>query len=351
MISAVVVNWNGRGYLDACLRALLAQTPPPDEVILVDNHSDDGSREFVAAQFPAVCIVDTGANLGAAGARNVGIARARGERVLCLDNDVELAPGALRALVTAMDDDPRCALVQVRSVVKDRPELLHYDAADLHYLGTLVLHGFFQPRATAPRWPAPVGAFVALGFLVRKDALLAVGGFDEELFILYEDNDVSWRLRMHGWNLRLAADALAVHAGGTAGLSFRSPGARYASRRAYLHARNRWLVLLRNARWRTLILTLPAQLLYAAVYLGFACTRGVGFATLRGNCAAFVAWPATLRRRRLIRGRSVPDRALLCALPMTANPGLADRGAAARLRRTLDAVFLAWFRLVRWACG
>ena len=54
VISAIVVNWNGKDYLSDCLRALLQQVPPPDEVIVADNHSDDGSREFVAEHFPGV---------------------------------------------------------------------------------------------------------------------------------------------------------------------------------------------------------------------------------------------------------------------------------------------------------
>ncbi|MBI5850560.1 MAG: glycosyltransferase family 2 protein [Planctomycetes bacterium] len=351
MITAVVVNWNGRGYLEACLRALFAQAPPPGEVIVVDNHSDDGSREMVASAFPAARVIDTGANLGAAAARNRGLEAARGEFVLFLDNDVELELGALAALERTLAADPRCALVQARSVVKDQPDLCHYDAADLHYLGTLVLHGFYAPRATADAHMAPVGAFVALAFLVRKDVLLALGGFDEELFILYEDNAVSWRLRMHGWNLRLASDAICKHAGGTAGLSFRGADARYAPRRAYLHARNRWLVLTRCARWRTLLFTLPAQLLHAAVYTAFAITRGAGIAALRGHGAALLALPRTLHRRRLQRGRVVPDRAILCASPLTSNPGLADRGAKAVLRHTLDGAYRAWWSLVRRICG
>ncbi|MFO1052913.1 MAG: glycosyltransferase family 2 protein [Planctomycetota bacterium] len=351
MISAVVVNWNGASYLGPCLRALLAQDPPVDEVLLIDNHSSDGSREQVARDFPEVRIVDTGANLGAAAARNRGLQEARGELVLLLDNDVELEAGALAALKRALDDDPACALVQVRSVVADRPELLHYDAADLHYLGTLILHGFFRPIDPNERGHREVGAFVALGFLTRREVCLAVGAFDPDLFILYEDNDLSWRLRMHGHRIRLAMDARARHHAGTAGLSFRAPTARYASRRAYLHARNRWLVLLQCARWRTLVLTLPAQLLYAAVYAGFALSRGGFLAALRGNFAALLALPRVMRRRRLQRGRKVADRSILCCMPMTANPGLADRGGKAVLRRTLDRAFGAWWKLTRWACG
>ena len=347
----MIINWNGEAYLGPCLSALLGQDPPPDEVIVVDNHSEDGSRGLVERGFEGVRFVDTGANLGAPAARNRGLQEAKGDQILFLDNDVLLEPGALLALHSALDADPRCALVQVRSVVADRPELLHYDAADLQYLGTLVLHGFFAPRREHESAARSVGAFVALGFLVRREAIDRVGGFDPDLFILFEDNDLSWRLRMHGWSIRLATAAVAKHAAGTAGLSFRDPAARYAPRRMYLHARNRWLVLLQCARWRTLVLTLPAQCLYSLVYTLFAISRGGFLAAVRGHFAVVLALPRSLRRRRLQRGRTVPDRELLCSLPMTANPGLADGGSRAALRRGLDRCYAGWWKLTRRLCG
>jgi GT2 family glycosyltransferase len=351
VLSAVVINWNGRGYLEECLGALLAQDPPPDEVILVDNHREDGSRDLVAARFPGVRIVDTGANLGAAAARNRGVAEARGDPVLLVDNDVFLEPGALAALRRELADDPGCAVVQARSVCADRPDLVHYDRADLHFVGTLVLHDWFRPRAEVLAPAGPVGAVIALCLLLRRAAFEQVGGFDPLLFILYEDNELSWKLRMHGHRLRLAPDAIVRHAGGTAGLSFRSPEARYAARRVFLHCRNRWLVLLHCARWRTLVLTAPAQLVYALVYTAFAATRGGFVAALRGHGAALLGLPAALRKRRVQRGRTVPDRQLLVALPMTANPGLADRGAKALVRRGLDRGLALWWALVRPLCG
>ena len=85
MLTAIVVNWNGQDYLPACLDALFAQDVAPDEVILVDNHSEDGSRYLVAEHYPQVKVVDTGFNGGPCHARNVGAAHARGERILFLD--------------------------------------------------------------------------------------------------------------------------------------------------------------------------------------------------------------------------------------------------------------------------
>ena len=164
-ISAVVVNWNGANYLAECLTALLAQEPPPDEVLLLDNHSDDGSRQLVAERFPAVRIVDLGDNRGPCAARNRGVEVAQHELCLLLDNDVVLQPGCLTAMLRTMQADARCALVQARSLCGDRPDIVHYDGGDLHFLGTLVLHNWYRPLAKATTPTGPIGASIALCLL------------------------------------------------------------------------------------------------------------------------------------------------------------------------------------------
>ena len=86
--------------------------------------------------------------------------------------------------------------------------------------------------------------------------------------------------------------------------------------------------------------------------LAFAASRGHVFAALRGHFAALVAWPSVLRRRRPVQAmRTVPDRELLTALPMTANPGLADSGLKAWLRTSTDRFFAIYWKLVRRLCG
>jgi GT2 family glycosyltransferase len=352
VITAIVVNWNGAAYLPDCLAALLRQVPAPDEVIVVDNHSDDGSRELVAARFPSVRVIDTGRNGGPCLARNTGAAAARHDLCLFVDNDVVLHDGALAALLAELQRDAATAAVQARSLCADDAGVVHYDGAELHFLGTLVLRNWFAPRATAAPAPDPVGALIALCFLCRRSAYLEVGGFDERLFILYEDNEFSYKLRMRGHLLRLAADALCTHRAGTAGLSVRKAGDHYSGRRTFLHSRNRWYVLLTCMRWRTFFLTMPAQLLYGAVYAAFGHQRGHVRDWWRGKWDLLKLIPtAVAARKRAQAGRTVPDRDLLVALPMTLNRGLAERGAAARLRRALDRVFAVYWRLVRRLCG
>ena len=351
VVSAIVVNWNGQAYLPACLDALLGQEPPPAEVIVVDNHSDDGSRELVLSRYPNVRLIDTGRNAGPCHARNVGVAAATGDLCLLLDNDVVLHPGALRALGETLASDPRTAVVQARSLCGDDPAVVHYDGGDLHFLGTLVLHNWYRRRSEAKDPTGPIGATIALCFLCRRQAYEQVGGFDENLFILYEDNEFSYKLRMRGHLVRLCPTALCTHLAGTAGLSVRGEG-RYPGRRTYLHSRNRWYVLITCMRWRTLVLTVPAQLLYGVVYALFGLKRGHLGEWLGGKWELLKLLPKAVRARGPAqRGRTVPDRDLLVAAPLTLNPGLADQGAGATLRRALDTFFAVYWRVVRRLCG
>jgi GT2 family glycosyltransferase len=248
VVSVVVVNWNGERYLADCLASVLAQEPAPAEVLVADNHSEDASRE-VAIRFSGVRVLDLGQNLGPGAARNRGVQAAGDDLVLCVDNDVVLQPGVLAALVRVLEADPGAAMVQARSVLASDPEVVHYDAADLHYLGLLVLHNWYRPRREAIAVDRPISGGVGLCFLVRRAAFVAVGGFYEAMFFFFEDSEFALRLCLRGYRVRAAADAVVLHRGGTAGLSMRGGSATYPERRTRLHSRNRWILLLECLHW------------------------------------------------------------------------------------------------------
>ena len=352
MYSAIVINHNGAGYIGRCLDALLAQDPAPDQVVVVDSGSTDGSPELVTDSYPAVQLVRADGNVGPAAARNLGAEHAAHGDLLFLDNDAILEPGCVAALQRHRQAHPDAGMVQVRSLCGDDPTKVHYDGADLHVLGTLVLRNWYRPLTEAEDPAGPVGAGIALCFWMPADIYRAVGGFDPAMFFFYEDTEFSYRVRMHGHGIHLCPAARVLHLGGTAGLSMRGEGAHYPARRTFLHSRNRPYMLLVCMRWRTLLLTLPIHLLYDLVYGAFSVTLGHGWAFLKGKLAWCAMVPRALRmRRRAQRGRTVPDRDLLVAIPMTYNPGLASRGFKARLSRVLDRCYGGWWALVRRACG
>lgn len=354
--SAVVVNHNGADYIGRCLDALLAQVPPPAEVIVVDSGSTDGSPALIEGHGAGVRLLDAGGNVGPGLARNLGVGEAVHEDCLLLDNDAILEPGAVAALFACRAKHRRAELIQARSLCGDAPTTVHYDASDVHYLGTLILHNWYRPLNRAKDLDRPVGACIGLCFLVRKAVFEEVGGFDPNLFFFFEDTEFSYRVRLLGHQVRLCPDAHVLHLGGTTGLSMRrgaaagQPG--FPVKRTFLHSRNRPYFLLVCFRWRTLLMTAPAQLVYEFLQLGFAVAKGQPIAWVRGKWALLRLIPEIRRRRRMTQGlRRIPDRDLLVGSAMTLNPGVATEGWKARLRRGLDSFFGGWWRWYGRHCG
>jgi GT2 family glycosyltransferase len=348
-VTATICNYNGRAYLGDCLRALLEQTRPPVRVVVYDNASSDGSAAFVREQFPQVEVVEMGSNLGPGAPRNRGLQEARTELVLQVDSDVILAPDCLERLHAELIASD-AAIAMPRAVFDSDRARVHYDGGAFHYVGVMTLRNFFRVRPPPPAAgepPLDVDAVISMALLVRKDKVIAAGAYDVDYFILFEDHDLSYRLRARGERLRLVPEAVVYHREGTAGLSYRD-GPAYPERRAFLHSRNRWRLLLRNHSAAALLLGLPGILAYEVVWLGFAVAKGLLRPYLRGKRELFAQLPRLLTQRRAIQHtRVVSDRVLLQAQPLTHAP-MVKQGAVSRAtERLLDATLRGWWWLVR----
>jgi len=351
-VTATVCNFNGRAYLGDCLSALLDQTSPPVRVVVYDNDSKDGSVAFVRAEFPEVEVVAMGGNQGPGAPRNRGLREAGTKYVLQVDSDVILERDCLERLHEEAEATGAAATMP-RTLFDHERGRIHYDGGSFHYAGVMTLRNFFARLAPDGGSPGPaddpldVDAVIATALLLRRDAVSAAGGYDLDYFILFEDHDLSYRLRARGERLRLLPHALAFHRQGTPGISYRE-GPEYPARRAFLHSRNRWRLLLRNHSTRALLLGLPGILAYDAVWFCFALTQGLVKPWVDGKRDVFRQWGALRAQRRTIqRARRVGDRVLLQALPLTHAP-MVRRGFVARLaERALDLGLRGWWRLVR----
>ena len=347
-VTATVCNYNGRAYLADCLRAILGQTRPPKRVVVYDNASTDGSAALVRESFPQVEVVEMGSNLGPGAPRNRGLEEATTEFVLQVDSDVILAPDCLERLhAEALASG--AAIAMPRALFDGDRSRVHYDGGAFHYVGVMTLRNFFRiaPQAVPAEPPIDVDAVISMALLLRREKVLAAGAYDVDYFILFEDHDLSYRLRARGERLRLLPEALVYHREGTAGLSYRE-GPAYPERRAFLHSRNRWRLLLRNHSAAALLLGLPGILAYELVWLGFAVTKGLLRPYLRGKRELFAQLPRLLTQRRAIQdARVVSDRVLLQAQPLTHAP-MVKQGAVSRAtERLLDATLRGWWWLVR----
>jgi GT2 family glycosyltransferase len=335
-VTAAVCNFQGEQHLPPCLQALLDQTRPPDAIVVYDNASTDGSERIVRERFPGVRWVAMGANDGPCAARNRALEEAPGSWVLLVDNDAVLAPDVLERLLAAARERPDAALLQPRSVFDSDPSVVHYDGGRFHYVGLFSLRNFGVPLERAEgRGVEAVDGAVSVVLLAAREAVLAAGAFDARYFVLFEDLDLSWRLRLSGESILSVEDAQVRHRGGTAGISWRGPGG-YPRRRAFLHSRNRWLFLLEGLRWRTLLVALPGLVLYE-----LEGKRGF-LRELR---------PALAKRARVQATRRLRDRDLLVGGPLTVSPQLRGPGRPPLALRVLDALLAGWWSIARHLAG
>ena len=308
-VAAVVVTWNSAAWVTGCLRALRAQTRPPDEVVVVDNASADGSAERAREEGARVLVLPD--NLGFCGANNRGIAATEAALVLLLNPDTALAPDFLEKLAPAFDDP---------GVGAACGKLLRWDGRTLDSAGQ-ALGWSRRPvdrgygRLDEGRYDRAEEVFSACGAaaLYRREALAFVAGpggevFDPRFFAFYEDLDLAWRLQRAGWRVAYRPEARGRHArGATAG----APGVRRRFQ-ALLHrspevrfhvVKNRWLTLLRNETAGGFLLHLPWILARDAATLGLvaATSPGVLGRLWRERQLFAEAWEA--RRLDFIRRR------------------------------------------------
>ena len=123
--TAIILNWNGRAYLEACLTALLAQEYPIERVVLVDNGSTDDSVPFVRERFPTVTVLVNGGNVGFAAGNNVALRELTSDCALLLNPDVVLSPGCVAALATTLATDPTIAIAGCKLWYPDGQTLQH----------------------------------------------------------------------------------------------------------------------------------------------------------------------------------------------------------------------------------
>jgi GT2 family glycosyltransferase len=291
-ISVVVVNYNGRHYLEGCLKTLAAQTCSHFEVLIVDNASTDDSADWVAAHFPDMPLLRAPRNIGFAAGNNLGIHAARGEFIATLNNDTEVEADYLERLSAPMRE-PRvgfCAPLMLEFLRRDRVDSAGIGIDRAGFAWNLQA-GKRAGQATAER---RVFGACAGAALYRRTMLDEIGLFDEDYFGFYEDADLAWRARLAGWECELVPGARVYHVHGG---SFRQG----SSQKLYLLARNRWWTVVKDYPMPALALNLPLILAADLLALLSALARFRSLAPLRGRIDALRAIRRMLAKRRAVQ--------------------------------------------------
>jgi GT2 family glycosyltransferase len=245
--SIIIPNWNGIKFVEVCLTSVFASDFKNFEVIVVDNGSQDGSREKVEELFEyakskthfSTHLVKLPSNMGFARACNEGMYNASGEYIVLLNNDVEVEARWLKELVTGMERHPECGMGTSKMVQYDNRKQI-YNTGDLFRVWcTGGGRGFGEIDSGQYESEVYVVGACAGAGIYRRSLFDQIGYFDEDFFIFSEDVDINLRAQYAGYRCVYLPKAIVYH-WGTATVGFNS------DRHVFLGVRNDLFVLFKN---------------------------------------------------------------------------------------------------------
>jgi GT2 family glycosyltransferase len=338
-VDVAVVSHNGRATLPRVLTDLISAGVPSARVIVYDIASTDGTGEWLGQDWPDVGVVRLAENAGPNPARNRALADATRPYLLLLDSDAYIYPRTPAILRQTMAHKPGVGAAVPVVVHADRPDVIQYAGGRLHFVCEAI--NPWTDRLVSERGLDVQESGTAPGVCFLLDVAIArrVGGFDDAYFLGKDDGEFCFRLRLAGFTILEAGEALVGH------------NSRPRSTWLFpFQVRNRWHFMLKNYATRTLVLLSPALLIHEVVQFALLAARGEGRAWMK---ALRMIGPmcATLGtdRHGVQNLRRVPDGYLLDAAPLLVRADLVGGRAGAFAKSLYDRWLTACWRLVaRW---
>lgn len=266
LVSIVIVTWNKKKDVMRCLLSVKKINYSPLEIIVVDNNSTDGTAMEIEKNFPDVNLIRNRTDLLAAGGRNTGIKYAKGDFVLFLDDDNYVEENTVPKLIEIMSNNPEIGIAGPKMYYLNDPKRIWYAGADISlvtgktsYIGLNELdEGQYESSRETGHVPN--------AFLVKRETIEAIGGFDESYVMFYEESDFAIRAKKQNFKIKFCPQAKVWHnvlppaRGRFFTLGLGSPD------RAYYASRNRVVYMKRHAQpvvfFFFMISFLPASMIF-----------------------------------------------------------------------------------------
>ncbi|MCX6243153.1 MAG: glycosyltransferase family 2 protein [Bacteroidetes bacterium] len=245
-IAVVILNWNGRKYLEQFLPPLIQHSGDEAEIIVADNASSDDSIAFLQEHFPSIRIIRNPSNEGFSRGYNLALKLVEADYYILLNSDIEVTPDWIRPVIELMEKD--------RSVAACQPKILsYYERTKFEYAGAA---GGFIDKYGYPfcrgrifqsleedhgQYNDAIEIFWATGacMFVRADLFHQSGGLDEDFFAHMEEIDLCWRLKNEGYRIMYCPDSAVYHIGG-------GTLPKISWRKTYFNFRNNFYLLYKN---------------------------------------------------------------------------------------------------------
>ncbi|MDH3312854.1 MAG: glycosyltransferase family 2 protein [Nitrosopumilus sp.] len=205
-VSIIIVNYNGKKFLEDCFHTLQKITYSNFEIILIDNNSTDNSIEFIKNRYPSTIIIKLEKNYGFAYPNNVGAKNAKGDFLLFLNNDTKVHPDFISEMVNVLKKDPKIAISQSMLLKPNGDVDSSGDFIDLIGRGYSSKEKINDIREILSARGAAM--------MIRKEIFDKLKGFDEKFFVSFEDVDLGWRAWIFGYKVVVIPNSIVYHIGG-----------------------------------------------------------------------------------------------------------------------------------------
>lgn len=307
-VAVVILNWNGRGYLEKFLPSVLSSTYVNLEIVVADNASVDDSLDWLAARYPTVTVVRNERNYGFAGGYNRALKKVQADIYVLLNSDVEVSPEWIEPVVELLSNDPGIAACQPKMLAFNDKRSFEYAGACggwLDNFGYPFSRGrvFDHCETDHGQYNQPIPCFWASGaaLFIRAGIFHALGGFDEHFFAHQEEIDLCWRIQAAGYRVYVQPKSVVWHVGG-------GTLPKGNSLKTYLNFRNNLLMLYKNMPFTEAIWKIPVRFCLDAVAAWKALLGGdSGFflAVMKAHIRFFPGMFSVNRQKRKKRGKDL----------------------------------------------
>lgn len=301
LVSVIIVNWNGKKFVEECIDSLMKVSYPNIEILFIDNSSTDGSLELVENKYPKIRIIRNKENLGYAGGHEVGFKKAKGEAVLLLNTDTIVERNLILSLVEVLYSDKTIGAVQPKIVMYPQDEIIDSIGTFFLISGDLYHYGR-EKKADLAKYNKQMEIFSAKGvcLLFKKEVLDKTGFFDKDYFAYFEETDLCMRVWMSGYRVIYTPSSTVRHLGGASSKQLNWSFILFHSQK------NRLCTYIKNLSigylWKVLINIL---FLYQLAFLFYIVTGKIGSAI---SVQKSIVWNVvnlrkTLRKRKVVQSK------------------------------------------------
>ena len=309
-VAVVILNWNGKNFLEKFLPSLLVNSINEAEIIVADNASSDNSVDYLKSNFPTIRIIQHNKNFGFAQGYNLALAQVEADYYILLNSDIEVTPNWIQPVIDLMESDESIAACQPKIRSYTEPQKFEYAGGAGGFIdkyGYPFCRGrmFLSIEEDDGQYDDAIEIFWATGacMFVKATLFHKFGGLDEDFFAHMEEIDFCWRLKNEGYKIMYCPSSVVYHIGG-------GTLPKISWRKTYLNFRNNCILLYKNLPDNLLLEVFAKRLILDGIAaMKFLITAGFKdfFAVSKAHFSFYGSLGKTRQKRKKLKQGQVKN--------------------------------------------